>query len=518
MALYIHQAYAPQGVDVTYQDLGNRGLQQHHQIYAEPVIQQHQMYRDPTVQQQIYAEHLIPQHTQIYREEDLQQHAQIYRAEDIQQHTQVYREVPQEPQPPPPPPQPAAPTQHVCDICNKTCKSKSDLQAHYAGHTGEKAHICDVCHKGFAQKSTLRTHYLVHSADREGKRRKGKGKKKNSEQPSEEKIVIAITEPEAILQDAGEPNVDQQTVEMDQTVVQVQTEPDQCDMSFADNSGSHDQALIQTEQHVYLENPQTYATIDQQPLTHMVHQALNIGPQGLHPLMTVDQQGIAHLGHQALGPIGHQTLAQIGHQTFTIIGQQPYTTVEQQPLTHIVHSTMAPIVEDQNIPPEGFDEKARLNRHMLGHTGVKPYVCDICQRGFKDKCNMQRHYLTHTGEKPFACDLCERRFREKAKLLKHKSRRHKNKPKPNYARAPQPIRKFPWKEGMQEKLGNNREVALRRLNDLVERFKRDLVLYKEYREVIDGYLEEGIAEFCMTEGLADESSFYLPHHAVVRDD
>ncbi|GFQ87635.1 zinc finger protein [Trichonephila clavata] len=319
MALYIHQAYAPQGVDVTYQDLGNRGLQQHHQIYAEPVIQQHQMYRDPTVQQQIYAEHLIPQHTQIYREEDLQQHAQIYRAEDIQQHTQVYREVAQEPQPPPPP-QPAAPAQHVCDIC-------------------------------FAQKSTLRTHYLVHSADREGKRRKGKGKKKNAEQPAEEKIVIAIPEPEAILPEPTEPNVDQHTVEMDQAVIQVQVEPDQCDMSFADNSGSHDQALIQTEQHVYLENPQAYATIDPQPLTHMVHQALNIGPQGLHPLMTVDQQGIAHLGHQALGPIGHQTLAQIGHQTFTIIGQQPYTTVEQQPMAHIVHSTIAPIIEDQNIPP-----------------------------------------------------------------------------------------------------------------------------------------------------------------------
>ncbi|GFS72659.1 integrase catalytic domain-containing protein [Nephila pilipes] len=44
----------------------------------------------------------------------------------------------------------------------------------------------------------------------------------------------------------------------------------------------------------------------------------------------------------------------------------------------------------------------------------------------------------------------------------------------------------------------------------------DPVLYKECREVVDDYLEEGIVEFCMTE--ADESSFYLPHHAVVRED
>ncbi|GFT56897.1 DUF1758 domain-containing protein [Nephila pilipes] len=42
--------------------------------------------------------------------------------------------------------------------------------------------------------------------------------------------------------------------------------------------------------------------------------------------------------------------------------------------------------------------------------------------------------------------------------------------------------KLPWKEGMQEKLGNNREVALRRFKGLVEKFKRDPVLYKEYQE------------------------------------
>ncbi|GIY40423.1 zinc finger protein 729 [Caerostris darwini] len=369
MALYIHQAYGPQTVDVTYQDLGNRGLQQHQHIYAEPVIQQHQMYRtDPTVQQQIYAEHLIPQHTQIYREEDLQQHAQIYRAEDIQQHTQVYREVPQEPQPPPQPP----------------------VSAH---------------------KSTLRTHYLVHSADREGKRRKGKGKKKNADQSTEEKIVIAIPEAEAILQDTGEPNVEQHQVEMNPTVVQVQAEPDQCDMTFADNSGSHDQALMQTEQQVYLENPQAY--IEQQPLTHMVHQALNIGPQGLHPLMTVDQQGIAHLGHQTLTQI-----AQIGHQTFTIIGQQPYcTTVEQQPLTQIVHSTMAPIIEDQNIPPgipQGFNcdqcskqfkRKCDLQKHYTVHSGEKTFICAVCNKSFLTKNSLQKHGFVHTGEKPHSCTL-----------------------------------------------------------------------------------------------------------------
>ncbi|KAF8793576.1 hypothetical protein HNY73_001634 [Argiope bruennichi] len=76
--------------------------------------------------------------------------------------------------------------------------------------------------------------------------------------------------------------------------------------------------------------------------------------------------------------------------------------------------------------------------------------------------------------------------------------------------------KLPWIEGMQEKLENNREVALKRFNTLVRRFKRDSSLYKEYRKVVDGYLKEGIVE--LSDDLVDESTFYLPHHAVIRED
>ncbi|GFU10823.1 uncharacterized protein NPIL_497621 [Nephila pilipes] len=71
---------------------------------------------------------------------------------------------------------------------------------------------------------------------------------------------------------------------------------------------------------------------------------------------------------------------------------------------------------------------------------------------------------------------------------------------------------------MQEKLGNNRQVTLRSFKGLIERFNENPIFYKQYREVVDGYLEEVIVEGCITEGLADESSFYLPHHDVVRED
>ncbi|GFT71628.1 integrase catalytic domain-containing protein [Nephila pilipes] len=72
---------------------------------------------------------------------------------------------------------------------------------------------------------------------------------------------------------------------------------------------------------------------------------------------------------------------------------------------------------------------------------------------------------------------------------------------------------------MREKLGNKKEVALRHFIGLVKKFEREPMLFKVYREVLDGgYLEKGIVERCVTEGLADESLFYLLYKAVVREE
>ena len=51
----------------------------------------------------------------------------------------------------------------ACDVCKKTCKTKSSLIIHKRIHSGEKSYKCDVCDKGFIHKSSLTRHMLVHS-------------------------------------------------------------------------------------------------------------------------------------------------------------------------------------------------------------------------------------------------------------------------------------------------------------------------------------------------------------------
>ena len=45
--------------------------------------------------------------------------------------------------------------------------------------------------------------------------------------------------------------------------------------------------------------------------------------------------------------------------------------------------------------------------------------CEVCYKVFESKRNVQRHMLLHTGERPFKCDVCDRRFNQKPHLKSH---------------------------------------------------------------------------------------------------
>lgn len=51
---------------------------------------------------------------------------------------------------------------HVCDICSKNFKERSDLLNHMPTHLGEKAHICDICSQKFTERSDLLKHLPTH--------------------------------------------------------------------------------------------------------------------------------------------------------------------------------------------------------------------------------------------------------------------------------------------------------------------------------------------------------------------
>ena len=77
---------------------------------------------------------------------------------------------------------------------------------------------------------------------------------------------------------------------------------------------------------------------------------------------------------------------------------------------------------------------------------------------------------------------------------------------------------LPWKENTKERLVNNRTSAMRRLNSLSARLKREPDLKEKYDQYFFDMLKDGIIEEVQIDDNSDDNPvFYLPHHPVVKE-
>ncbi|XP_034473286.1 transcription factor E4F1 [Drosophila innubila] len=83
--------------------------------------------------------------------------------------------------------------------------------------------------------------------------------------------------------------------------------------------------------------------------------------------------------------------------------------------------------EQQSLTTKAVPKK-RPTRPYIKRRGRHFYQCQACGKKVQSNYNLRRHMMIHTGERPFPCDLCERRFREFSDLKKHR-RRHINDPR-----------------------------------------------------------------------------------------
>lgn len=72
-----------------------------------------------------------------------------------------------------------------------------------------------------------------------------------------------------------------------------------------------------------------------------------------------------------------------------------------------------------------FPNSDSLSVHIKQHTGTRPFGCNVCGKSFPQRFNLELHLRTHTGERPFKCEVCKKGYVSKASLKIH-MRTHTN--------------------------------------------------------------------------------------------
>uniref|UniRef100_A0A3Q3FUF0 C2H2-type domain-containing protein n=2 Tax=Kryptolebias marmoratus TaxID=37003 RepID=A0A3Q3FUF0_KRYMA len=261
---------------------------------------------------------------------------------------------------------PQQPASLLCDLCGKEFKCRSQLVIHFQMHTGERPHLCDICGRKFARQYQLKRHkILLHANLNDG----------------EERPLV--------------------------------------DGTFA--CGVCGKRL----------KSEALLTAHAQTHTGDKPHRCNICLRGFQRAACLKQHHArVHLRARA-GEASHAAARRKSAATLSAfpcpICGRVFRFRSLLASHTLVHSDVRPFSCD--FCSRSFRRHSHLKRHreVVHANGARlpeTFVCHICGKDKKCRSQLARHIIIHTGERPYACDLCPARFNRSGNLQQHRRRMH----------------------------------------------------------------------------------------------
>ncbi|XP_077410001.1 zinc finger Y-chromosomal protein 1-like [Vanacampus margaritifer] len=313
----------------------------------------------------------------------------------------------------------------LCDVCGKTFRCRSALKTHEIIHLGVKPHRCDLCPKAYMRTNDLEHHKLtVHQDGGVGgtrrRRRSGSllchfcGKEMKFRSQLATHLLTHTDERPHLCDVCGRKFCRSYQLERHKLLVH----PDGASAA-EDEDGS-------LQCHVCGKRLKTEALLAAHSRVHSADKpfrcSLCLRRFTSHACMK-RHQARAHLKEAA--PRSASPRVANSFRCSTCGKEFKFRSLLSNHET--VHSDERPHACD--FCPRRFRRLSHLkrHRHVVHHDGTRQpenFICHICGKDKKCRSQLDRHVIIHTGERPFACDLCTARFNRQGNLQQHRKRMH----------------------------------------------------------------------------------------------